>query len=340
MDLKDLRYAIAVADAGGFTRAAARLHLAQQALSKQISDLECELDVKLFVRMARGTRLTPAGAVFVEDARTTLAQSQRAVARARGMERQESQLLRVGLLPCSTLTESAVAPLRCFRQRHPRVQIDIIQMAPLALLSGIRDGSLDLAMACFPPDDSGEIGGECVWERPFGAVLPATSPLATQDVMWLRDLVDLPLITFGRETNPVRYDSLFSALAQRGLRPRLADVRAPGPPELVGAFVAEGEGWTLATAEDWWPLYERIPGLVFRHFADPPILAQRWVLSPQDAPSPLVGQFIATCRDLNGGTANAAALVAVDSHHRSSDQQAPSHGAEEVVKRDGARWGR
>lgn len=318
MDLKDLRYAIAVADAGSFTRAAARLRLAQQALSKQIGDLERELDVKLFVRMARGTRLTPAGAAFVENARTTLAQSQRAVARARSAGREEAQLLRVGLMPCPLLTEAVVAPLRCFRQHHPVVRIDVIQSAPLALLSGIRDGSLDLAMACSPPDDSGEIAGECVWECPLGAVLPAAHPLATRDAVWLRDLQDLPLITFERETNPVRYDSLFRALARRGLRPRLADVRAPGPPELIGAFVTAGEGWTLAAAEGCWPVYERVPGLVFRRLADPPILARLWILWPRNAPSPLVGQFIAGWGDSNGGAADAAALVSADSHDRSS----------------------
>ena len=293
MDLKDLRDAIAVAEEGSFTRAAARLHLAQQALSKQIIDLERELNVRLFVRGARGTRLTPAGAAFLEDARTTLAQSQRAMARARSTERREAQLIRVGLTPSSTLAEAAAAPLRCMRERDPLLQIDVLQMARLELRSALRDGSLDLAVVCSPPDDSGAIAGECVWERPLGAVLPATHPLAAQEAFRLCELVDLPLITFGRDTDPLVYDTLLGALAHRGLQPRLADVRADGPPGLIGPFVAAGDGWTLAAKEDSWPQYERIPGLVFRRFTDPPILAQRWVLWLSDVPSPFVGQFIA-----------------------------------------------
>jgi DNA-binding transcriptional LysR family regulator len=119
MDLKDLRYAIAVADEGSFTRAAARLNLAQQALSKQIGDLERELEVRLFDRMPRGTRLTPAGSAFVEAARVTLTQSQRAMAHARTTNRRESQVLRVGLTPSSVFAGDAAASLSFFRRRHP-----------------------------------------------------------------------------------------------------------------------------------------------------------------------------------------------------------------------------
>jgi DNA-binding transcriptional LysR family regulator len=296
VDLRHLRYAIAVADAGSFTRAAAGLNLAQQALSKQIGDLERELEVRLFVRVPRGARLTPSGAAFIADARTTLAQSERAMARARTTERRESQALRVGLTPYPSMAETVAAPLRCFRLRHPDVQIEVLEMAPLALLSAIRTGTLDVAIGGAPPDDSGEMAGECVWERPFGAVLPATHPLAAQEVLWLRDMVDLPLITSGRDSNPLVYDWLSRALAHRGLKPRFADVRAGGPPGLVGPFVAEGEGWTLATADGSWPLYERIPGLVFRHFADPPILVRWWMLWRYEDPSPLVREFTGTWR--------------------------------------------
>jgi DNA-binding transcriptional LysR family regulator len=297
VDLKDLRYAIAVADDGSFTRAAARLHLAQQALSKQIGDLERELDVRLFVRMPRGIRLTAAGAAFVEAGRATLAQSQLAMAHARSTERRELQILRVGLIPCPTLAEAAVAPLRSLRQRHALVRIEVLETSALALLSAVRDGVIDLAIVSSPPDDSGEITGECVWQRPLGAVLPAEHPLAAREIVRLRDLVDLPLITFGRDADPPGYD--WRALARRGLKARFADVRA-SEPELVGPFVAAGEGWTLATADGSWPVYARIPGVVFRHFMDEPILEQRWILWLYGEPSPLVGQFTALWKTLHG----------------------------------------
>jgi DNA-binding transcriptional LysR family regulator len=300
MDLKDLRYAIAVADEGSFTRAAARLNLAQQALSKQIGDLERELEVRLFDRMPRGTRLTPAGAAFVEVARVTLAQSQRAMAYARATNRRESQILRVGLASSSVFAGDAAASLSFFRRRQPLVRIDVVEMAPLAAIEAVREGTIDLAILCSPPDDSGQMAGECIAEHPLGAVLPATHYLAGAELVHLRDLVDLPLITFGREADPVSYDALLQALARRGLRPRLADVRAGGPPSLIGPLVAEGEAWALATADCSWPLYERTPGLVYRDFADSPILEQRWILWLHDAPSPLVGEFTELWKTLHG----------------------------------------
>jgi DNA-binding transcriptional LysR family regulator len=300
MDLKDLRYSIAVADEGSFTRAAARLNLAQQALSKQIGDLERELQVRLFDRMPRGTRLTPAGAAFVEAARATLAQSQRAMAHARTTNRRESQVLRVGLTPSSVLAGDAATSFSFFRRRQPLVGIEVMESAPLALIDAVREGTIDLAILCSPPDDSGEMAGECIAERPLGAVLPALHPLAETDVVRLRDLVDLPLITYGRDADPVGYDALVQALARRGLKPRLADVRAGGPPGLIGPLIAEGEAWALATADYSWPLYERTPGLVFRDFADSPIFEQRWILWLHDTPSHLVRQFTEMWKTLHG----------------------------------------
>jgi DNA-binding transcriptional LysR family regulator len=300
MDLKDLRYAVAVAEAGSFTRAAARLNLAQQALSKQIGNLERELQVRLFDRMPRGTRLTPAGAAFVEDARATLAQSLRAMAHARNVSRHESQVLRVGLTPSSVLAGAAAVAFSFLRRRHPLIRIEVLEMVPRPLFDAVRDGTVDLAILCSPPDDSGEMEGHCIAEHPLGAVLPATHQLAAAEVVRLRDLVDLPLITFGRDADPVSYDALLQALARRGLRPRLADVRAGGPPGLIGPLVAEGEAWALATADCSWPLYERTPGLVFRDFADSPIFEQRWILWLHDAPSPLVGEFTLMWKTLHG----------------------------------------
>src|SRR5579859_1757619 len=300
MDLKDLRYAIAVAEEGSFTKAAARLNLAQQALSKQIGDLERELQVRLFDRLPRGTRLTSAGAAFVEAARATVAQSLRAMAHARNMNRREAQVLRVGLTPSSMLAGDAAVSFSFFRRRQPLVRIEVLEMAPPTLIEALRDGSIDLAILCSPPDDSGEVAGECIAERPLGAVLPATHRLAVAELLRLRDLGDLPLITFGRETDPMSYDALLQAFARRGLRPRLADVRAGGPPGLIGPLVAEGEAWALATADYSWPLYERTPGLVFRDFADAPIMEQRWILWLHDAPSPLVGEFAEMWKTLHG----------------------------------------
>lgn len=221
------------------------------------------------------------------------------MAHARSTNRSESQVLRIGIAPGSVLAHETAAAFSFFRRRQPPVRIEVLETAALALIDAVRDGSIDLAILCSPPDDSGEMAGECVAERPLGAVLPAVHPLAVGEVVRLRDLVDLPLITFGRDDDPAGHDALVQALARRGLKPRLADVRAGGPPGLVGPLVAEGEAWTLASVDCAWPLYERIPGLAFRHFADTPILEQRWIVWLYDAASPLVAQFTATWKTLH-----------------------------------------
>ncbi|GEM_PF-595609 len=298
MDLKDLRYAVAIADEGSFTRAAARLNLAQQALSKQIRDLERELTVRLFVRLPRGARLTTAGARFVADARRTLAESQRAVARARSVARDEAQHLRVGLGSCAVLAARTASTLTALRRRHTLAAIEVLDLAPAALIPALRDGTVDVAVGTALPESEADVTGERVWARPYCAVLPANHPLAAREVVGWRDLGDLPLITFVRHSDPGAYDALVRALSRRGVDPRVADMQVGGPPSLVGAFIAEGAGWALATAEGAWPLYRSQRGLVLRAFADTPILAEGWLLWSREHCSPFAREFVATWKGL------------------------------------------
>jgi len=235
--------------------------------------------------------LTAAGVAFVDAARIALADTDRAMARARSAERQETDTLRLGLMPCPTLAEAATEALRRFREHHPFVRIDIVQVTWYHLFAAIRDGTIDIAIGYVPPDQSGPVVGECVWERPLGVVLPAAHRLATREELRWRDLIDLPLITFARDVNPASYESLIQAMADRGLKPRLANVHADGPPILIGKVVAEGEAWTLATEDRSWPLYTGTPGLVFRSLADPPIIVQQWNLWLAGHFSPLVRDF-------------------------------------------------
>ena len=194
-------------------------------------------------------------------------------------------------MACPTLAEAATEPLRRFREHHPSVRIDIAEVTSPHLFAAIRDGTIDIAIGYVPPDQPGQVVGECVWERPLGVVLPAGHWLAMREDLRWRDLVDLPLITFARDDNPAGYESLIRAMADRGLKPRLANVHAGGPPTLIGKVVAEGEAWTLATEDRSWPLYTRTPGLVFRSLVDPPIIVQQWNLWLVDHLSRLVREF-------------------------------------------------
>lgn len=300
MELRHLRYAVAVADAGSFTRAANRLHLAQQALSQQIADLERELQLKLFERTGAGARPTPTGVAFIDDARSILARSQEAVARARSRARGESGRLRLGLSPSFRACNAAVAAvLARFHRRYPDVEISVIPMGTADKLDALRFGPLDLAITHGDPGEAGDIAGEVLWEESLtGVLLPADHPLADKTPLRLRDLGDLPLLAFPREADSCLLDQILAALAARGLRPSICEVELAGFfPDLVTEFLADCPAWRPMPGSVQEELDPR-GNAVFRLVADDPIPLGLWVLWRPDDPSPLVSRFVGICREL------------------------------------------
>lgn len=290
---------MAVAEAGSFTRAAARLRVAQQALSQQIADLERELQLRLFERTVRGVRPTAGGAAFIEGARETLAQSERAVARARSRANSDAGRLKLAIVASYRRFEAVAAEAVVrFHRQHPGAQLEVLPAAGPAQLAGVREGALDLVIAHAPPPEDGDLAGEVLWEEPAAAVvLPADHPLARKDPLWLRDLADLPMLAFPRDLDPSMLGRTLGPLAERGLVPHLAPIRLAGPPALVGACVAAGWGWRLVigAAEEE---FEGTPGVAFRRLGDPPIPLRLWVLWRRDNSSALVGGFVEVCRTL------------------------------------------
>ncbi|HWM12249.1 MAG TPA: LysR family transcriptional regulator, partial [Solirubrobacteraceae bacterium] len=127
-ELRQLRYFVAVAEEGSLTRAAARLHVAQQSLSQQIRTLEAQLGAALFERSSRGVALTDVGAVLLREARPVLAQAERAVEAVRRAARGEQGELRVGFL--GSVANYFMPPVvRAFRERHPDVTLHTEDLA-------------------------------------------------------------------------------------------------------------------------------------------------------------------------------------------------------------------
>jgi DNA-binding transcriptional LysR family regulator len=293
LELRHLRYCIAVAEEGSFTRAAKRLRLAQQAVSRQIADLERELGVKLFERGARGTVLTPAGNAFVEGARGALGETVRAVQRARAQN--ASGLLR---LAYSYLTPSHYAlvgeALARFHHSLPNMAVTVRHLSTGAQTQALRDGGIDVAFGYLPWEETGEIVSDLLRDDPLiGVLLPAAHPLASHDPLWLRDLASMPFLGMSRELNPVTYDSVIAGLAERGLIPKPANIEAVGAPAI--SLVAEGCCWKLASRT----MIEEAksePGVVFRQFSDPPLPFGLWLRHPRISASPLGRQFAAICK--------------------------------------------
>jgi DNA-binding transcriptional LysR family regulator len=300
VELRHLRYAVAIAEEGSFTRAALRLHLAQQALSQQIADLERELQIKLFERSGRGAWPTAAGAAFLEDARLTLGQSERAVARARAAARGEVGTLRLGICRSFHACDALIAEaLGQFHRRFPSVDVDVTPVRPARHLDALRHGLLDVAVGHGQADVRDDIAGQVIWDEPWSAVLlPASHPGAGTAPLWVRDLADLPLLAGPREAGPALLDQVVAALGARGLKPRIAPIRIAGMfPELAAALVAACPAWRLMVASDR-PRYARMAGVQFRTIADDPIPLSLWVLWRQHDPSPILSQFVAICREV------------------------------------------
>jgi DNA-binding transcriptional LysR family regulator len=241
-ELRQLRYFVAVAEERNLTRAAARLHIAQQSLSQQIRTLEAQLGVTLFERSTRGVELTAVGAVLLREARPVLAQAERAVEAVRRAARGEQGELRVGFL--STVENYFMPPVvRAFRERHPAVTLHTEDVPIAALVAGLRDGTLDAGLSRPPLVD--DLATEVVLREPVAAVLPEGHPLADRAELTLADLADEPWVLTPRASWPPWHRSYDEDFARAGYRPRV--VQRGTTPQGLLALVAAGVGVTRLT---------------------------------------------------------------------------------------------
>ena len=284
MELRHLRYLVAIADEGSFSRAAVRLHVAQQALSRQIADLEHEIGARLFERHARGARLTARGAAFVEDARLTLAHTDRALIRLRGMSEEAQESVRVAYTPAWRTEEHLACLLRRFATAFPRMVVQCDPMKCDVQHRALEDHEIDVALTFVEPD-SERLTKAVAWVLTFDhVVVPASHPFADREPLRLADLESSPMLWSPREP----YQSILTALADRGIRPGFASFRVS---RTSGALVAITGAWALIPGE-----CPPEPGAVVRGFDDPPIPIPQWVVWRRDEASEPVHRFIAACR--------------------------------------------
>jgi DNA-binding transcriptional LysR family regulator len=214
MDLRHLRYFITVAEELHFRRAAERLHLAQPSLSQQIHGLENELGVQLLNRTRRRVQLTQAGRRFLEEARRTLAQAERAVRIAQQTSRGEIGLLSIGFVPAADYT---VFPklLPAFRRHHPGVQLMLRTLSSMAQVEALRDGLIDIGFLRRPADDKA-LAVQSILREPLVVALPAAHPLSALREVPLLALAKERYIFFPREMAPSFYDLVVSRCHEAG----------------------------------------------------------------------------------------------------------------------------
>jgi DNA-binding transcriptional LysR family regulator len=222
MELRHLRYFLAVGEAMSFTRAAAQLRVGQPALSRQVQDLEDEIGVDLLRRSPRGVTLTAEGKLFLEEARELLKRADETVKKVRALARGEFGELHVGYAPSPTV-EILPPALAAFQKAVPRVKVLLYDLSSEELITGLRNATLDLAVMFH--SSSEQIAGvefEVLRTYPLCVAMTATHPFARLKFVTLEKLAAEPLIGFRRKDYPAYYHVLDRVFAPISAKPRIA----------------------------------------------------------------------------------------------------------------------
>jgi DNA-binding transcriptional LysR family regulator len=243
MELRHLRYFVAIAEEQNFSRAAERLWVAQPGLSTQIRRLEEELGTKLFERHARGVDLTDAGRVFLERARTALAAAEDALATGRDLEFGLVGAIRLGL---ATGAPSQLGPslLERFGASRPHVEITVVESHGGTLVRELRDGHLDalIAPSAF---GSAELHRISLGTEPWVVLVGRGHRLAQPGPVTADELDGEEVVVTGHRDGAGYDRAVAQTLSELGLSPAL---RRGGPgPALLGP-VADGQALALSTA--------------------------------------------------------------------------------------------
>jgi DNA-binding transcriptional LysR family regulator len=222
MELRHLRYFIAVAEEGHITRAAERLGMQQPPLSRQINAMERELDVQLFRRKARGVELTDAGRTLLEDARATLASLDRSLERARRTARGEQGQVRLGIPPTAPFHPFVPRSIRSFRNAFPLVSLTTEEFLSNELIERLRNEQVDVAFIRTSPVDREGLVITPVLEEPMVVALPRGHALAQEDggaVVSLKRLASETFILYGPPGTGI--DVTVAACRAAGFNPRV-----------------------------------------------------------------------------------------------------------------------
>src|ERR1700720_3617724 len=222
MELRHLRYFLAVAEALNFTKAAALLRVAQPALSRRVQDLEDEIGVDLLKRSPRGVVLTAEGKVFLDKTRQILQLVDESVEKVRALTRGEYGELHVGYAPSPTV-EILPPALAAFQKAFPRVRVLLHDLSERELVDGLQDGTLELAIMVPPAgDQTAGIQFEVLRTYPLCVAMTAVHPFARMKSIPLERLAAEPLVVLRRRHSPEADPSLDRLFASIGAKPPIA----------------------------------------------------------------------------------------------------------------------
>lgn len=218
MDLRQLKYFVAVARERNFTRAAEQLHMAQPPLGRQIQLLEEELGVPLLLRNSRPLRLTEAGRFFFEQAVQVLSRVEQMTSETRRLGLNQQGTLSIGFVP-STLYGGVPILLRQLRQRHPKLDIRLVELSSIQQVEALRTGRIDLGFGRIRANDRA-VERTVLREERLVLAMPSTaSGTAKPQPMWLSELADQKLIVYPKSPRPSFADQILGLIDAEGVRP-------------------------------------------------------------------------------------------------------------------------
>jgi len=244
VELRQLRYFVAIAEEGGFSRAAQRLHVSQPPLSTQIRDLEKELGAQLFARTNRGVALTPSGKVFYDEVRAILARLESARTRALQADRGDVGMLSVGFV---SIADYGVLPpaLKSFRSRFPLVEVQLHELTTDAQIRELRAGRLDIGFGLAPVEEP-DLTFRSILREELVLAAPTDHSHAAGDAVDLRSAAKSSFIVPPRDIAPGLYDLTISRCRAAGFAPRI--VQNARQMQTVIGLVSCGMGVALVPA--------------------------------------------------------------------------------------------
>ncbi|MBF2009042.1 MAG: LysR family transcriptional regulator [Chlorogloeopsis fritschii C42_A2020_084] len=292
MELRHLRYFIAVAEELHFSRAAERLHIAQPPLSQQIQQLETELGVELFDRKTkRQVQLTEAGRVFLREAYQLLAQLEEAIELTRSTGRGERGQLRVGFI--SSVTYDVLPNiLEAFHQQFPEVELILQELTTTEQENALRNHRIQVGFAHLPLEDD-SLCWECIQQENLFVALPVIHPLAKQEQIVVRSLADEQFILFPRYLGIGLYDKIIALCQQGNFTPKVAQ-EAIQMQTIIG-LVSAGMG--IAIVPSSLQNLQRT-GVVYRAIAQATPLVETAVVWQPEAETPVMQQFLKVVRSV------------------------------------------
>jgi DNA-binding transcriptional LysR family regulator len=219
MEIRHLRYAIALSEELNFRRAAERLHISQPPLSQQLKAMEEELGVSLFKRSKRKVELTPAGEIFIQSARVTLSHFEKMLVDTKDAGLGKTGLLSIGFVG-STVFSILPKILKRFRKQYPNVKLNLVEKSTMDQLSSLRAGEIDVALVRLPPKMP-DIDRKIILEDQIMAAVPLSHAMAKASEIAVKDLAEDGFVIFPRSASIELYDQIISICKRSGFSPKV-----------------------------------------------------------------------------------------------------------------------